>query len=127
MIGRATRFFRSRLRTIQGRECGRRGGAGHKAYEGLSWAAWWLDDDDAVFEAHERAYRLYRERGDAAGAARMATWLAADQLDFRGDQPERMAALDREFLEFVQRRDLGPAGGPAEIAVEYVVVVARRS
>ena len=53
-----------------------------EAFEGLSWAAWWLDDAESVFEARERAYRLYRKRGDAAGAARMATWLAADQLDF---------------------------------------------
>jgi DNA-binding CsgD family transcriptional regulator len=55
-----------------------------RAYEGLSWAAWWLDDAEAVFAARERAYRLYKEQGDAAGAARMATWLAADQLDFYG-------------------------------------------
>ena len=55
-----------------------------EACEGLSWAAWWLDDADAVFDARERAYHLYRARGDAASAARMATWLAADQLDFRG-------------------------------------------
>ena len=26
-----------------------------EAYEGLSWAAWWLDDADAVFEMRERA------------------------------------------------------------------------
>jgi LuxR family maltose regulon positive regulatory protein len=55
-----------------------------EALEGLSWAAWWLDDGEAVFAARERAYRLYRKRADAAGAARMATWMAADQLDFRG-------------------------------------------
>jgi DNA-binding CsgD family transcriptional regulator/tetratricopeptide (TPR) repeat protein len=55
-----------------------------ESFEGLSWAAWWLDDGDAVFAARERAYRLYRARGDAADAARMATWLAADQLDFCG-------------------------------------------
>jgi DNA-binding CsgD family transcriptional regulator len=55
-----------------------------EAFEGLSWAAWWLDDEEAVFAAREAAYRLYSERADAAGAARMATWLAADQLDFRG-------------------------------------------
>src|ERR671919_686128 len=55
-----------------------------QALEGLSWAAWWLDDADTVFDARERAYRLYRRRGEAASAARMATWLAADQLDFRG-------------------------------------------
>ena len=55
-----------------------------EALEGLSWAAWWLDDGDAVFAAREGAYRLYRGRADAAGAARMAVWLAADQLDFFG-------------------------------------------
>jgi DNA-binding NarL/FixJ family response regulator len=55
-----------------------------EAREGLSWAAWWLDDAETVFASRERAYRLYRRGGDAAGAARMATWLAADELDFHG-------------------------------------------
>jgi LuxR family transcriptional regulator, maltose regulon positive regulatory protein len=55
-----------------------------EAYEGLSWAAWWLDDADAVFAAREHAYRLYKGRGDPAAAGRMATWLASDHLDFRG-------------------------------------------
>jgi DNA-binding CsgD family transcriptional regulator len=55
-----------------------------EAQEGLSWAAWWLDDAAAVFAARERAYHLYRRRGDAASAARLATWLAADELDFHG-------------------------------------------
>ena len=54
------------------------------ALEGLSWAAWWLDDADMVFGARERAYRLYRKVQDPASAARMATWLAADHLDFHG-------------------------------------------
>jgi LuxR family transcriptional regulator, maltose regulon positive regulatory protein len=55
-----------------------------EAFEGLSWAAWWLDHSGVLFDARERAYRLYRKRGDATGAARMATWLACDQLDFHG-------------------------------------------
>ena len=55
-----------------------------EAWEGLSWAAWWLDDGEAVFAAREAAYRQYRKRSDPAAAARMATWLAVDQLDFRG-------------------------------------------
>ena len=55
-----------------------------EAFEGLSWAAWWLDDAPAVFDARERAYRLYRRRSDAASAARMAVWLAIDHLDFNG-------------------------------------------
>ena len=60
------------------------GGGAPDAWEGLSWAAWWLDDADTVFAARERAFSLYRRRGDPAAAARMATWLAADELDFHG-------------------------------------------
>ncbi|HZA89090.1 MAG TPA: LuxR C-terminal-related transcriptional regulator [Solirubrobacterales bacterium] len=55
-----------------------------EALEGLSWAAWWVDDAEVVFDARERAYRMYRAKGEAADAARMATWLACDQLDFHG-------------------------------------------
>jgi len=66
-----------------------------EAFEGLSWAAWWLDDAEALFEAREQAFRLYRERGDAASAARMATWLASDQLDFHGALAVASGWLDR--------------------------------
>src|SRR5262245_6060597 len=55
-----------------------------EALEGLSWAAWWLDDAEQVFDTRTRAYRAYRRRGDAPGAGRMCTWLAADELDFHG-------------------------------------------
>ena len=70
----------------RGRCSSRRSGAEEtpEAFEGLSWAAWWLDDAEAVFAARERAYHLYKDAGDVAGAARMATWLACDQLDFHG-------------------------------------------
>ena len=54
------------------------------AFEGLSWAAWWLDDAATVFHARARAHRLYEDAGDLAGAARMATWVACDELDFHG-------------------------------------------
>jgi len=42
------------------------------------------------------------------------------------DQPERAAALDRDFLEFATRANDGPPGGPAEYRYEYLLVVARR-
>jgi ubiquinone/menaquinone biosynthesis C-methylase UbiE len=35
-------------------------------------------------------------------------------------------ALDRDFLEFATRANQGPPGGPAEIAYEYLLVVARK-
>jgi DNA-binding NarL/FixJ family response regulator len=65
------------------------------ALEGLSWAAWWLDDADTVFEARGRAYGLYRAAGDRRGAARMATWLASDELDFHGAWPVASGWLRR--------------------------------
>jgi hypothetical protein len=57
-----------------------------EAVEGLGTAAWWLDDAPTTFEARERAYRLYAERGDRQGAARLAIVIAEDCLDFRGER-----------------------------------------
>ncbi len=71
---RARKIFERRLEA----------GESAEALEGLSWAAWWLDDEAAVFAARERAYLLFEKEGDPASAARMATWLAADHLDFHG-------------------------------------------
>ncbi|HYM69697.1 MAG TPA: LuxR C-terminal-related transcriptional regulator [bacterium] len=56
-----------------------------EGWEGLAWAAWWLDDTTVMMDARERAYRLYRARGDARGAARSAMWLAVDYVDLRND------------------------------------------
>jgi ATP/maltotriose-dependent transcriptional regulator MalT len=56
-----------------------------EALEGLSWAAWWTNESEAMFEARERAYAAYRSSGDARGAARVATWLGTDHVDFRGE------------------------------------------
>jgi ATP/maltotriose-dependent transcriptional regulator MalT len=80
------------------------------AHEGLSWAAWWLDDADTVFAARERAFRLYRDRGDAADAARMATWLAADELDFRGGAAAASGWLQRAH-RLLDRLEAGPDHG----------------
>ena len=42
------------------------------------------------------------------------------------DQPERAAALDRDFLDFAERANRGAPGGPAEYHYEYLLVVARK-
>ena len=42
------------------------------------------------------------------------------------DDPERTAALDRDFLEFATRANAGSDGGPAEYPYEYLLVIARR-
>lgn len=57
-----------------------------EALEGLGEACWWLDDVVRVGEARERAYLLYRQRGDDLGAARVALALAEDALIFRGEE-----------------------------------------
>ncbi len=55
-----------------------------EAYEGLSWAVWWLEDVAACLDAREQAYRLYRQVDDVRGAARMALWLGDDHNEFHG-------------------------------------------
>jgi LuxR family maltose regulon positive regulatory protein len=59
--------------------------ASAEALEGLGVAAWWLDDAAATFAARERAYSLYRRRGDRRSAARLATLLGIDSHQFRGE------------------------------------------
>ena len=43
------------------------------------------------------------------------------------DDPDRTAALDRDFLDFATRSNRSVAEGPAEYAYEYLLVVARKS
>jgi hypothetical protein len=66
-----------------------------EALEGLGLTAWWLDRGDRVFEARERSYILYRERGDRAAAARLAVWLAWDYSAFRGERSVAKGWLQR--------------------------------
>ena len=66
-----------------------------EALEGLGLAAWWLDLADVLFEARERAYTLYRERGDETDAARVAVWLAWDYWAFRGESAVASGWLQR--------------------------------
>ena len=42
------------------------------------------------------------------------------------DDPERSAALDREFLDFATRANAGPPDGPTELRFEYLLVLARK-
>src|SRR5499427_5753536 len=69
-----------------------------EAIEALAMAAWWLDNAQLAIDSREHAYRLYRERGDAAAAARMAIWLGWDSVAFRG-QP----AVARGWLQRASR------------------------
>jgi LuxR family maltose regulon positive regulatory protein len=66
-----------------------------EALEGLGLAAWWLDLADIVFDARERAYRLFLDAGNSAGAARVAVWLAWDCWAFRGENAVANGWLQR--------------------------------
>jgi DNA-binding NarL/FixJ family response regulator len=57
-----------------------------EALEGLGLAAWWLNLAEVVFDSRERAFRIYRQRGDQRSAARIAVWLAWDSAAFRGEE-----------------------------------------
>src|SRR5438093_2094943 len=61
------------------------GGETPEALEGMGWVGHMLNEDRLTFDARERAYSLYLERGDKGSAARIAAWLAADCLLFRGE------------------------------------------
>jgi ATP/maltotriose-dependent transcriptional regulator MalT len=56
------------------------------ALEGLSWAAWWVEDVHVCLDARERAYRLSRREGDMRRAAMLALWVADDYLILRGQR-----------------------------------------
>jgi LuxR family maltose regulon positive regulatory protein len=66
-----------------------------EALEDIALAGWWLDDPRLVFDSRERAYSLYRAKGDPLGAARVAVWLTWDYLAFRGDFAVASGWLER--------------------------------
>jgi LuxR family maltose regulon positive regulatory protein len=66
-----------------------------EAWDGLSWACWWLEDGTAAIQAREHAYRRYKDAGKRPAAARMAIWLAYDHLDFRGEEAVTQGWLRR--------------------------------
>jgi DNA-binding CsgD family transcriptional regulator len=81
-----------------------------EALEGLGLTAWWLDLADVVFDARERAYRLYQDAGHRVAAARVAVWLAWDCWAFRGEDAVANGWLQRA------RRLLEDAGDVPERA-----------
>jgi LuxR family maltose regulon positive regulatory protein len=70
-------------------------GESPEALEGVGCAGHMLNEDRLTIDARERAYRLYIERGDKGSAARIAAWLAADCLMFRGEPAVASGWLQR--------------------------------
>ena len=81
-----------------------------EALEGLGWVGHVLDDDHLTFDSRERAYRLYRERGDVGSAARVAAWHAFDCLAFRGEPAVANGWLQRAH-SLLDKLEQGPDRG----------------
>src|SRR5689334_8941623 len=56
-----------------------------EAHDGLGIALWWLNDIRASHEQRTVAYNGFRKRGDVKRAARLAAWLAREQVFFQGN------------------------------------------
>jgi LuxR family transcriptional regulator, maltose regulon positive regulatory protein len=93
-----------------------------EGFEGLSWAVWWLDAAAAVLPAREQAYRLYRKRGDARSAGRMAIWLASDSLEFSGAMAVTSGWLGRA-QRLLEPLEPGPDHGWLAFHEGYIAVL----
>ena len=63
--------------------------------EERAWVAWWEADEETLFATRERAYRLYSAAGDRPSCVRVAAMIAADHLDFRGQDAIATGWLER--------------------------------
>ncbi|HWO69386.1 MAG TPA: LuxR C-terminal-related transcriptional regulator [Actinomycetota bacterium] len=92
-----------------------------EALEGLGTASWWLEDARATIDARRRAYRLYRARGDAAGAARAATGLAMDFF-MEGGVPVARGWM-RRARRLLDGREPSPEQGWLHICEAHVALM----
>jgi SAM-dependent methyltransferase len=81
-------------------------------------------------ESLELTRRSYVERspGDAGAYVAFFQETFGPLVALRGllaAEPERLAALDRDFRKFAERANSGPPGGPAEYEYGYLLVIAR--
>jgi ATP/maltotriose-dependent transcriptional regulator MalT len=90
-----------------------------EALEAIGVAHWWLDDADATLDVRERAYRGYREQGDALGAARVASALAWDVILFGGRTAVAAGWLERAARLLADER---PSAEHAWLAVREAEV-----
>ncbi len=94
-----------------------------EAYEGLGLATFWLEDADAAIGARESAFKLYRRRGDWAGAARQAILLADDYFTFRGQRRVSSGWLSRA-RRLLEGRELSPEHGMLASEAGFIALTA---
>src|SRR6266542_598292 len=81
-----------------------------EAVEGLAIVALWRSEVEVASKTSERAFHLYRERGDGRGAARMAIWLAFQAANFKGEGAVASGWL-RRARSLLQEIETGPEHG----------------
>ena len=91
------------------------------ALEGLSWAAWWVEDVPTCLEARERAYRLCRREGDARRAGMLAIWLANDHRVFRGERAIASGWFQRA-ARLLEGAELCAAHGWLDAVLGYIAI-----
>ena len=91
------------------------------ALEGLSWAAWWVEDVPTCLEARERAYRLCRREGDARRAGMLAIWLANDHRVFRGERAIASGWFQRA-ARILEGAELCAAHGWLDAVLGYMAI-----
>jgi ATP/maltotriose-dependent transcriptional regulator MalT len=92
------------------------------ALEGLSWAAWWVEDVTTCLDARERAYRLSRREGDLRRAAMLALWVGDDYLILRGERSIANGWFQRA-ARIVEGLDTCPEQGWLDALLGYVATI----
>jgi ATP/maltotriose-dependent transcriptional regulator MalT len=92
------------------------------ALEGLSWAAWWVEDVPVCLDARERAYRLSRQEGDMRRAAMLALWVADDYLILRGERAIANGWFQRA-TRILEGLDPCPEHGWLDALLGYVATI----
>jgi LuxR family transcriptional regulator, maltose regulon positive regulatory protein len=92
------------------------------ALEGLSWAAWWVEDVPTCIDARERAYRLSRREGDERRAAMLALWVGDDYLILRGERAIANGWFQRA-ARILEGLDTCPEQGWLDALLGYVATI----
>lgn len=72
-----------------------------EAQDGLGLALWWLNDISGSHEQRTQAYLGYKSNGNLPKAARLAAWLAREQVFFRAN----VSAMNGWFARAMRLRD----------------------
>jgi LuxR family transcriptional regulator, maltose regulon positive regulatory protein len=92
------------------------------ALEGLSWAAWWVEDVPLCLDARERAYRASGREGDMRRAAMLALWVADDYLILRSERAIANGWFQRA-ARILEGLDTCPEHGWLDALLGYVATV----